>query len=90
MTKTKPSDPAYWLLQPYPGKPKIEIPEVYNSNCYICTDNEFAIMGLPLCYPCYKCGAHVPADDSVCDNGHEQESLDNPVYAEFIKGQDNA
>lgn len=24
-------------------------------------------MGLPLCYPCVKCGGHVAADDTVCD-----------------------
>lgn len=49
---------------------------VYNDRCYICRDPEFALMGLPLCYPCVdtvdgvECGAHTPADDIVCAQGH--------------------
>jgi len=66
--KMKPSDPAYWmLLDDFTSKPT-----VYNRDCYICTDPEFAQMGLPLCYKCSECGAHVPADDNICDNGHAQ------------------
>jgi len=65
----KPSDPAYWML----SDGITSKPTVYNEKCYICNDPEFAQMGLPLCYPCYLCGAHVPADDSICDNGHDQE-----------------
>jgi len=53
-------------------------PTAYNPDCYICRDSEFAQMGMPLCYPCYKCGAHVPADDCVCDNEHDQ--MENPIY----------
>lgn len=79
------SDPAYCLLvDGLSGKRKVRVPEVYNSSCYICNDPEFALMGLPLCYPCYKCGAHVPADDSICDNGHCQEDMENPAYAEYV------
>lgn len=44
---------------------------VYNPNCYICKDPEFALMGMTLCYPCPECGGHVPADDVTCENGHE-------------------
>lgn len=43
---------------------------VYNATCYICNDPDFAQMGLPLCRACPECGAHVQADDIVCDNGH--------------------
>lgn len=84
--KMKPSDPAYWLLEEgLSGKREIKKPEVYSENCYICTDPEFALMGLPLCYACYKCGGHVPADDSVCDNGHDQLSDDNPEFMAYCK-----
>ena len=76
----KKNDPAYWLLEEgLSGKREIKKSTVYNENCYICNDSEFALMGLPLCYPCYLCGAHVPADNSVCDNGHDQ--LDDPALS---------
>jgi len=66
-------DPAYWLLERGLADPsKRSVSTVYNSNCYICRDPEFSLMGLPLCYPCKVCGAHVPADHTVCDKGHEQ------------------
>ena len=68
MPKMKPGDPAYWML--HDGVETT--PTVYNDNCYICCDPEFAQMGLPLCYPCFVCGAHVPADDTICDNLHYQ------------------
>ena len=68
--KMKPSDPAYWMLSD--GHETNPDPDIYNENCYICTDPEFAQMGLPLCYKCMICGGHVPADDTVCDNGHNQ------------------
>lgn len=69
-------DPAYWLLEEgLSGKREVKVSPVYNSYCYICNDPEFALMGLPLCYPCNQCGAHVPADDGVCDNGHDQEDM---------------
>ena len=66
--KMKPSDPAYWML--FDGFETKST--VYNKNCYICRDPEYAQMGLPLCYPCLICGAHVQADDHECDNGHMQ------------------
>ena len=64
----KSSDPAYWML----SDGVTTTPTVYNKNCYICNDPEFAQMGLPLCYACIVCGAHVPADDIICDNNHIQ------------------
>ena len=64
----RPDDPAYWML--HDGVETV--PTVRNVNCYICRDPEFAQMGLPLCYECLVCKAHVPADDPVCDNGHFQ------------------
>ena len=79
MTKMKPSDPAYWML----SDGVTSTPTVYRAGCYICDDPEFAQMGLPLCYPCVFCGAHVPADDTVCDNGHEQPMCyEDEVYLE--------
>lgn len=68
-------DPAYFLLQEGLKDPsKRSRPKVYKEGCYICDDPEFALMGLPLCYPCSKCGGHVPADDSICDEcGHDQQ-----------------
>lgn len=83
-------DPAAWMLtrgiqEEFALANGAEIPEeerwvstttVYNDRCYICNDREFALMGLPLCYPCevvidgVKCGAHIPADDEECDEGH--------------------
>ena len=64
----KPSDPAYWLLERGRADPSWRSSTtVYNKDCYICRDPEYALMGLPLCYPCAKCGGHVAADDTVCD-----------------------
>ena len=66
----QPNDPAYWMLSDgFQSKPN---PSIFDQACYICNDPEFALMGLPLCYPCLICGAHVPADDCVCNNGHDQ------------------
>lgn len=67
----KPSDPAFWMLQD--GVTSTPVEGLYRETCYICRDPEFAQMGLPLCYPCKVCKGHVPADDSVCENGHDQE-----------------
>jgi len=69
----KPSDPAYWMLEEGLRDPtKRSKTTVYREGCYICEDPEFSLMGLPLCYPCVKCGAHVPADDCMCsDHGHD-------------------
>lgn len=62
--KMKEDDPAYFLLDTVPRTPKT----VHRDGCYICEDDEFARMGLPLCYPCRFCGGHVPADDVMCDD----------------------
>ena len=64
----KSDDPAFWMLQEgIRDESKRTKPTVYKSNCYICNDSEFSLMGLPLCYPCKSCGGHVAADDSICD-----------------------
>ena len=74
--KMKPDDPAYWMLVD-----GIEtIPTTHNKFCYICNDPEFAQMGLPLCYECVICDAHVPADDIECDNGHMQPTCPEEDY----------
>jgi hypothetical protein len=93
-------DPAYWMLQRGQNEAwavatgQMDESEmtwttktsVYNDRCYICRDPEFAMMGLPLCYPCtypvdgVECGAHTPADDITCDAGH-----DDPRYAEYLE-----
>ncbi len=69
-----PDDPAYWMLERGRDDPsKRSTSSVHDPDCYICRDPEFAMMGLPLCYPCAKCGGHVPADDCVCGAcGHDQ------------------
>jgi hypothetical protein len=68
----KPTDPAYFLLEQGRKDPsKRSTTTVFNPKCYICKDPEFALMGVSLCFPCGTCGAHVPADDSTCDNGHD-------------------
>ncbi len=72
-------DPAYWML--HDGVETV--PTIRNVNCYICRDPEFAQMGLPLCYRCLVCEAHVPADDLVCDNGHMQPT--DPVEELMIR-----
>lgn len=85
------NDPAYWMLEE--GRAKVESGEgiktspVYNHSCYICRDPEFALMGLPLCYPCSHtedgvvCGAHTPADDIECDAGHTAPEYDQAMEA---------
>lgn len=63
-------DPAQILLQ----DDFYSIPKegVYDENCFICTDPEFALMGLPLCRSCSACQesgngeGHVAADDTIC------------------------
>lgn len=65
----KPGDPAYWMLERGRNDPsQRSTTTVYRAGCYICDDPEFSLMGLPLCYPCRKCGGHVAADDSRCDD----------------------
>lgn len=64
MAKTHPLDHAYDLLL----DDFTTTSAVYDPDCYICADPEFAQMGLPLCYECDNCNGHVPADDSICTN----------------------
>lgn len=76
----KRDDPAYWMLERGRAEEARgddrkwrSTPEVYDPSCYICTDKEFELMGLPLCTKCPSCVAngrgdgHVAADDTVCD-----------------------
>lgn len=71
-TQMKTQDPAYGMLKD--GHTSTQL--VYRANCYICTDPEFAQMGLPLCRPCPQCTGdktdglkgHIPADDYTCDD----------------------
>lgn len=76
----RPDDPAYWMLEQDLADPsKRSTATVHRKGCYICEDREFALMGLPLCYPCDKCRGHVPADDSVCsDCNHDQDDHELP------------
>lgn len=53
----------------YTSKP---VEGIYRESCYICRDPDYAQMGLPLCRACPVCGGHVPADDSVCENDHDE------------------
>lgn len=61
---TKSDDLAYTLLT----DSFTSTPVTHRTGCYICEDPEFAQMGLPLCRKCPKCGGHIAADDSVCDD----------------------
>jgi hypothetical protein len=72
-------DPAYWMLEEGLADPsKRSTPTVHSDNCSICRDPEFSLMGLPLCYPCSKCGGHVAADNSVCDACQHDQEDDRP------------
>ena len=63
----KTSDPCYWMLEQGRADPsKQSIPTAYDEDCFICRDPEFALMGLPVCYPCSKCQHHIAADDPRC------------------------
>jgi hypothetical protein len=77
----RPDDPCYFMLERGRADPsQRSTTTVYDDDCYICRDEEFALMGLPLCYPCPKCKGHVPADDSVCsDCGHDCRPNDDVV-----------
>lgn len=47
-------------------------PVIFKEGCYICEDPDYRRMGLPLCRRCTKCGGHVAADDTICDDcGHD-------------------
>ena len=78
------NDPAYWMLEQGREDPsKRSQPTVYRGGCYICRDEEFALMGLPLCWACYVCGGHVAADDTRCDectHDHSEGPSDLSVY----------
>lgn len=64
----RPNDPAQILKR----DSYFTTPIVYDEKCYICTDHEFAEMGLPLCRVCKSCqefkrgSGHIPADDTIC------------------------
>lgn len=60
----KPGDAAHWMLT----DGKTSTPVVHRDGCYICEDPEYAVMGLPLCMKCARCGGHIPADDETCDD----------------------
>lgn len=88
------NDPAYWMLQRgidessghRPDTGWVTEKKIHRAGCYICEDEEFALMGLPLCKPCpmlvdgVECGAHTPADDVICDEGHD-------IYEHYMEGQ---
>lgn len=67
LTITLPGDPAYALIA-NPNIHSTPNTDIFRSDCYICLDPEFALMGMPLCKPCEACGGHVAADDTVCDD----------------------
>jgi hypothetical protein len=67
--KLSPNDPCYWMLEQGREDPsKRTTSTVFKSGCFICEDEEFSLMGLPLCYPCEFCKGHVAADDDRCDD----------------------
>lgn len=83
-----PDDPAYWMLeQSREDSSKRSVRTApHRQNCYICRDEEFELMGLPLCFACPKCKGHVPADDTVCsDCGHDcQEDAPHVEQTETV------
>lgn len=65
----KPNDPAYWMLERGRNDPSQRSKkEIHRKGCYICEDEEFELMGMPLCKKCVRCEGHVPADDCICDD----------------------
>jgi hypothetical protein len=66
----QPGDPAHWML----SDEHTTKPEVNRPGCYICSDPEFAQMGMPLCKMCPQCvgretgTGHIPADGEECDD----------------------
>jgi hypothetical protein len=85
----KPDDPAYFLLEQGIADPsKRSQTDVYKSDCYICNDHEFSLMGLPLCFACLACKGHVPADDCICDAcGADQRDLEPEQYGPVWEGK---
>lgn len=71
----KAEDLSYWMLL----DGRTTTPEIHLAGCYICEDQEFAQMGLPLCRPCSVCSGHIPADDSICDDCGYDESEDREL-----------
>lgn len=69
VAKMLPSDPAHFLLVEGLNDPeKRSRKKIHRDRCYICEDEEFSLMGLPLCNPCPHCpDGHVAADDEDCD-----------------------
>lgn len=74
----RPDDPAYWML--FDEHTTTPDDSIYREDCYICTDPEFAQMGLPLCRSCPECKVgHIAADDTACDRcPHGAWELDSP------------
>jgi hypothetical protein len=50
----KPSDPAYWMLEEGRRDPSKRSAQTApkRAGCYICEDEEFMLMGLPLFSAC--------------------------------------
>ena len=71
-------DPCYWMLVEGRNDPtKRSVRHVpVRRGCYICEDEEFELMGLPLCRKCPHCGGHVPADDDLCDDCGKSDHSD--------------
>lgn len=79
----RPDDPAYWMLERgLKDAAMCSRTTVFKAGCYICEDPEFSLMGLPLCYPCPKCGGHIAADESVCDD------CDYDAYEEWCNSRE--
>lgn len=85
---SRPNDPAHKMLDNVP----VTEQKVYRETCYICTDREFARLGMPLCNICCGCrkngkDGHIPADDESCDDcGHVicEACYDEPKQQEPI------
>jgi hypothetical protein len=76
--KTPRHDPAFWMVGQFPDRER----PVFREGCYICEDDEFRTMGLPLCFPCFKCKGHVAADDDCCDDCGADQRDDPSLYPE--------
>lgn len=56
-----------------------------SDTCFICNDPDFSRMGLPLCRACPKCGGHIAADDSRCDDcGYDEENGRGPSWTIYV------